>query len=152
MKRGTQKRISTPGQQKSWHIFGAYNWRTDQLVYMMAAEKNSESFCDFIDHLMHAASGERPIVLVLDNASYHHSAESEAMLAYFEDRSLTLWLPPYCSMLNPIERYWRHLKEQACSNCLFTSFDELLDSVINVLAIQNDLSHPDRFLFSKSFA
>ena len=152
MKRGTQKRIPTPGQQKSWHIFAAYNWRTDQLVYMMAEYKNTASFCDFIDHLMTTASGERPIVIVLDNASYHHSAESEAMLAYFEDRSMTFWLPPYCSMLNPIERFWRHLKEKACSNCLFKSIDELLDSVINVLTLQNDLAHSDRFFYSKTFA
>ena len=119
---------------------------------MFAAKKNTISFCDFIEKLMNSTSGERPIVIVLDNASYHHSAESEAMLAYFEDRSMTFWLPPYCSMLNPIERYWRHLKERACSNCLFKSVEELLDSVRKVLAIQNDSTHSDRFLYSKTFA
>ena len=117
---------------------------------MTTEHKNTAAFCDFIDQLMRSASGERPIVLVLDNASYHHSAESRAMLAYFEDRSLTFWLPPYCSMLNPIERFWRHLKERACSNCLFKRIEELLDSVDKVLAIQNDLSHSDRFFYSKT--
>lgn len=119
---------------------------------MNAKKKNTASFCDFIDHLMSATSGELPIVIVLDNASYHHSAESEAMLAYFEDRSMVFWLPPYCSMLNPIERYWRHLKEKACSNCLFKTVEELLHSVDKVLAIQNDLNHSDRFVYSKTFA
>lgn len=152
MKRGTQKRIPTPGQQKRWHIFGAYNWRTDELFTMYAEKHNTASFCEFIDKLMNSRSGDLPIVIVLDNASYHHSAESEAMLAYFEDRSLTFWLPPYCSMLNPIERYWRHLKEKACSNCLFKTIEELLDSVDKVLAIQNELNHSDRFLYSKTFA
>lgn len=150
MKRGRQKRISTPGQQKRWHIFGAYNWRTDEVFTLFAEHKNTASFCDFIDQLMNSTSGERPIVIVLDNASYHHSAESEAILAYFEDRSMTFWLPPYCSLLNPIERFWRHLKEKACSNCLFKTIDALLDSVNKVLAIQNDLSHSDRFLYSKT--
>ena len=152
MKRGSQRRISTPGTQKRWHIFGAYNWRTDQIVTMYAEKKNSDSFCDFIDHLMNSTSGERPIVIVLDNASYHHSAESEAILAYFEDRSMTFWLPPYCSMLNPIERFWRHLKERACSNFLYKTIAELLTSIDKVLTIQNDLSHSDRFLYSKTFA
>lgn len=118
---------------------------------MFAEKKHSEAFCDFIEQLMLSNCGQRPIVIVLDNASYHTSAASKAMLAYFEDRSLTYWLPPYCSMLNPIERYWRHLKEKACSNCLFTTVDELLSSVVKVLALQNDLSSSDRFAYSKTF-
>lgn len=151
MKRGTQKKISTPGQQKRWHIFGAYNWRTDKLFTMFAGKNNTASFCEFIDKLMNSTSGERPIVIVLDNASYHHSKESKAMLAYFEDRSMTFWLPPYCSMLNPIERYWRHLKEKACSNFLFKTVEDLIESVEKILAIQNDLTHSDRFLYSKTY-
>ena len=31
MKRGCQKRVPTPGKQKWRHIFGAYNWATDEL-------------------------------------------------------------------------------------------------------------------------
>ena len=118
---------------------------------MQADQKNTPAFCDFIEHLMTFHSGERPVVIVLDNASYHHCAASAAMLAYFEDRSMTFWLPPYCSTLNPIERFWRFLKEQACSNHLFKSLDELLDSVVHVLNHQNDLTHSDRFLYSKTY-
>ena len=151
MKRGEQKEIGTPGKQRWVHLFGAYNWRTDEVITMVAKKKNSASFCDFIEHLMRVSQGEQPMVIVLDNASYHHSVASEAMLAYFEDRSLTFWLPPYCSNLNPIERFWRFLKERACSNHLFRTIDELLDSVDKVLSIQNDCNHSDRFLFSKTF-
>lgn len=93
----------------------------------------------------------KPIVLVMDNASFHKSQLSQAMLAYFEDRSMTVWLPPYCSDLNPIERFWRYLKEQACANRLFESIAQILDSVDKVLAVQNDLHHSDRFLFCKTF-
>ena len=151
MKRGQQKRIQTPGTQKWVHLFGAYNWRTDEVITMKAVQKNTPAFCDFIEHLMTSHSGERPVVIVLDNASYHHCAASAAMLAYFEDRSMTFWLPPYCSTLNPIERFWRFLKERACSNHLFKSLDELLGSVVHVLNHQNDLTHSDRFLYLKIY-
>jgi len=151
MKRGTQRKIQTPGQQKRWHIFGAYNWRTDELIYLNAKHKNTNSFCEFIEMLMNSVSGERPVVIVLDNASYHHSRDSKAMLAYFEDRSMVYWLPPYCSTLNPIERYWRHLKEWACSNCLFKVIDDVIQSIESVLTIQNDLDDPNRFVYSKTF-
>jgi transposase len=56
----------------------------------------------------------------------------------------------YCSELNVIERFWRHLKQSACANRLFETIQELLDSVDKALPIQNDLLHYDRFLFSKT--
>ena len=150
MKRGQQRRVRTPGQQRWHHLFGAYNWRTDEVIYMTAANKNTASFCQFIDQLMNTIEGERPVVLVLDNASYHHSRASEAMLACFEDRSITYWLPPYCSDLNPIERFWKHLKEKACSNRLFKQIKDVVDSVTQVLEIQNDRLNESRFVYSKT--
>ena len=118
---------------------------------MPAAKKNSASFCLFIQLLMAAAPADRPVVIVLDNASYHHSHVSHAHLAFYESSATVFWLPPYCSDLNPIERFWRHLKEKACANRLFKTIDEMIDSVDKVLTIQNDLSHSDRFLFTKTF-
>lgn len=150
MKRGCQKRIPAPGPAQWHHLIGAYQWRTDQLVWLACAKKNSLAFTTFIEHLMAQTDTDKPIVLVMDNASYHKSQLSQAMLAYFEARSMTVWLPAYCSELNPIERFWRHLKDKACANRLFKSIDELLDSIDKVLTIQNDLHHPDRFHFCKT--
>ena len=151
MKRGNQKRIAAPGPARWHHLFGAYNWRTDEVITMPAEKKNTESFCLFIQYLMALASSDLPVVIVLDNASYHHSYVSEALLAFYEDQAIVFWLPPYCSDLNPIERFWKHLKEKACANRLFKTIAEMIDSVDKVLAIQNDLTHSDRFLFSKTF-
>lgn len=151
MKRGRQKRIPAPGPPQWHHLFGAYNWRTDQVITLPAEKKNSESFSLFIQLLMASAPSDRPLVIVLDNASYHHSSVSEALLAFFEDRATIFWLPPYCSDLNPIERFWRHLKEKACANHLFKMITDMIDSVDKVLTIQNDLSHSERFLFTKTF-
>ena len=94
-------------------------------------------------------SDERPIVMVLDNASYHHSAIANAGYAVFEEQLLPLFLPPYCSDLNPIERFWRHLKDSACANKLFPSMDTLVDSVLTNLNHQNDQQNPSRFSICK---
>lgn len=70
------------------------------------------------------------------------------MLAFFEDDGLLpCWLPPYCSELNPIERFWAHLKAFACANKLFASVAALVDSARFCLRIQNDRVSPHRFLF-----
>lgn len=151
MKRGQQKRIPAPGPARWHHLFGAYNWRTDEVITMPAKNKNTESFCHFIQLLMASAPQDRPVVIVLDNASYHHSYVSEALLAFYENQATVFWLPPYCSDLNPIERFWKHLKEKACANRLFKTIVEMIDSVDKVLTVQNDLSHSERFLFTKTF-
>lgn len=151
MKRGHQKRIPTPGQNKWQHVFGALNWRTNELIFQISEKKNSITFCEFLEHLVTEVETNRPIIYVLDNASYHHSKMSEAMIAYFEDIAVPMWLPVYCSDLNPIERYWQHLKAKACANRLFEKVQEVVDSVVNVLESQNDLASKDRLVFQKTF-
>jgi transposase len=70
------------------------------------------------------------------------------MLAFCEDDGLiACWLPPYCSDLNPIERFWEHLKAFACANKLFAFISELVASARRCLCNQNDFASPDRFLF-----
>ena len=149
MKKGTQKRIDTPGKQQWHHLFGAYNFLTDEVIAMPSPKKNSDAFVAFLDTLVQQVSDDRPVVLVLDNASYHHSATARAGFAVFEEQLMPLFLPAYCSLLNPIERYWRHLKDSACANRLFPSMDALVESVLVNLNHQNDRTSDNRFSISK---
>lgn len=145
MKRGQQKGIPTPGVQQRTYLFGAYDWHADQLAWLLSKEQNSQAFGNFLQHLMLTCYPTERIILVLDNASHHRSAFSQANLSLFEDRLLVVWLPPYCSTeLNPIERFWKHLKERVCINKLFASMHDLTDSVVNELLRQN-LFKPFRF-------
>ena len=152
MKRGRQKRIATPGQQQWCHLFGAYNWVTDEVIYQVADKRNSETFIAFLEHLVQQHSGERPLVLVLDNGSIHHSLASQAAFAVLEERLLPLFLPRYCSQLNPIERFWKYLKASACANKLFADMDALVASVVKILHQQNDFNCPSRFMLLKYFS
>lgn len=146
MKRGCQKRISTPGQQQWRHIFGAYNWATDEVVYQVVEKRNSDNFIAFLDHLVQQHSGERPLVIILDNGSIHHSHASRAAFALLENELLPLFLAKYCSQLNPIERFWKHLKSLACADKLFPDMEALVASVECNLAHQNDLHSDSRII------
>jgi transposase len=149
MKKGTQKHIDTPGQQQWHHLFGAYNFLTDEVITMPSPRKNSDAFVAFLDTLVQQTPDERPLVLVLDNASYHHSEVATAGLAALENRLVPFFLPPYCSNLNPIERFWGHLKGLACANTLFPTMFALIVSVVINLAHQNDPTNPERFSICK---
>lgn len=125
---------------------------TDEVVYQVAEKRNSEAFIAFLDHLVQQHSDERPLVLVLDNGSIHHSFASQAAFAVLEDRLLPLFLPRYCSQLNPIERFWKYLKASACANKLFADMSTLVASVEKVLLQQNDTRSASRFMLLKNFS
>ena len=129
IKQGEKKRISTPGQQRSHHLFAVYNWRRDTVTWQAAERKNSEHFIAFLEHRLVHTDPTGLFVLVLGNAPYHKNAASLAALSLFEHSVWVFWLPPYCSMLNLIERFWRFLKDRVCVNRLFPNMADLLASV-----------------------
>jgi transposase len=150
VRRGEQKRIDTPGKTQWHHLFGAYNFTSDEVYTLSCEQKNSDSFIAFLDSLARRLPTDKPLLLILDNASIHHSAATQAAFALLEKRILPLFLPAYCSTLNPIERFWRHLKDSSCANTLFPSTAALVASVNATLSAQNDPSNPYRFTICKN--
>ena len=76
-------------------------------VALKVGRANRWNFIKFLE-MLREANGFKPIVLVLDNASFHWAAE-----ARFVARELNIelcYLPPYSPDLNPIEVLWRDLK------------------------------------------
>lgn len=66
-------------------------------------------------------------------------------LSLFEHQVQVVFLSTYRSFLNPVERFWRHLKDIICVNKLYPDLDVLTLAVEEQLQRQNDLSRPDRF-------
>jgi transposase len=68
-------------------------------------------------------------VLILDNASFHRSTESQKLVETAGCK--ILFLPPYSPDLNPIEKHWANMKAKVRE--LLTkvqTFSEALDSAI----------------------
>lgn len=152
MKRGQQKTIPAfSGKREYLHVIGAYNWRTDNITYLQVERKNTEGFVAFLEELLVKTYPNHAIILVLDNASYHYSAAVRAILSLVAHRVRVLWLPQYCPELNAIERFWRHLKQSAWANKLFTTIAALRENVHRILLQQNEPSFSERFTFHKDF-
>ena len=151
MKVGEQKRIPATqmGSKKKWHLFGGYNWRRDTITWTTAAVKNTTTFIEFLEELLIRQYPTGSVVLVMDNVAYHKSAPALAALSLFEHRVRVIWLPPYCSDLNPIERFWRFLKDLACANHLEETMEAVVTMAEKVLSNQNDLAYDYRFHVSK---
>jgi transposase len=150
MKRGQRKLIPAPGTPQHLHVFGAYNWRSARVTYTTAQHKNSDTFIAFIEHLLEEYPRQH-LILVMDNASYHHSKTVRAALSLLEDRLLVIWLPKYSPFLNPIERFWLHFKQLAVANRLHRSLEALDQTVSQVMADQNTFNHPNRLRLLDKF-
>lgn len=130
MKQGQQKRMPMfTGTRKSQVIAGVLNWRTQQVHCRELTWLNSEALIDYFEWLFNEIYPSQTIVMVMDNASFHHSYALQAALSLYEDRVIVLWVPPYSPDLNPIERFWKHLKANACANYLYSSIEQLVDNV-----------------------
>jgi len=152
MKIGQQKRVpaTRPGKKQKRHVFGGYDWVTDTITWTIAETKNSSQFIGFLEHLLVTSYPTGRVVLVMDNAAYHKSAPSLAALSLFEHRVLVIWLPTYCSELNPIERFWRHLKDKACANKLQDRIDGVVKTAENTLWEQNSIEAHSRYHVSRN--
>jgi hypothetical protein len=152
MHRGQQKRIRAFSvANQSYHLIGAYHWRTDQVFSQTVECKNSQTFIQFLEYLLVECFPTQKIVLVMDNASYHRSKTVRAALSLFEPRVRVFWLPKYCPELNAIERFWRHLKDLACANKLDLSLENLAARVDTIMGYQNSLNHVLKMSFLKNF-
>jgi transposase len=148
VKRGQRQRIPAPGAPKFVHVFGAYNWQTGSVLHQTHHHKNSDSFIEFLEYVMQTVPAQQKVILVMDNASYHRSYATLAALSLFEERLRVVWLPKYCPFLNPIERFWLHLKTLAAANHLHHDLDDLTHAIDQTIQLQNQPDSAERLKFA----
>ena len=150
MKIGQQKRLPKfSGKYQSQVMAGVLNWRTEQVHCLELDGGNSEAIIGFFEWLFTEVYPDEKLVIVMDNASWHHSYDTQAALSLFENRVLIIWLPPYSPDLNPIERFWKHLKANACANYLYETIEQLLGNVRRVIEAHNQFDVDFHLSFSK---
>lgn len=134
--RGQRAEVPAAGTNKKLCLYGALDYRTGQVHYLVHPRKNAAQFNDFLGQLLDAKR-ERLVVLVLDNASYHLTRATLDILAEHADHILVLWLPKYSPELNAIEGLWGYLKKSALNNYFFGDLDSLEKAVVDMFEALN---------------
>ena len=117
--------------RKSVGYLGAVRLRDGKLAYRREDHKfNAETFLAFLKQLKQSAcrSGRRVVVL-LDNARYHHGKLHKDWRALHYEQFQLHYLPPYSPELNPIERVWKLTRRKCLHNVHFEELSELTDAV-----------------------
>jgi transposase len=115
--------------RKSVALFGAVNLRHGQLVTRQQPRFDALTFRQFLGQLLpHGARGRR-MILILDNARYHHARLLRPLLGSRRARVRLAFLPPYSPDLNPIERVWKLTRKLATHNEYFPKLEKLTAAV-----------------------
>lgn len=91
---------------------------------------NAENCWQFLRNLRRAArrTGQR-VVVIADNAAFHHARLHKAWRAKHESDFQLLYLPPYSPDLNPIERVWKLTRRLCTHNRYFAHLDDVKNVV-----------------------
>ncbi len=133
-RRGQQRRIPTPGQNRKRYGFGAVNFMTGKISRLIGEHKNSDHFCALVEQVVQdycpGETGQGPkVVLVVDNYIIHRSQKTKRVLERYADRLMLVALPTYSPKLNLIELLWKYLRRKVTHNHLFDSVGTLIEAV-----------------------
>jgi len=113
-------------QFESFYLFGAVEPTTGDHFILELPHLNTANFQIFVDHFSQQDT-ESFHLLVLDNAAFHKTQNLN-----LPDNVGRLFLPAYAPELNPIERFWRDLKDWL-SKHQPKSLDELSGLIVSRL-------------------
>jgi transposase len=105
--------------RKSVALFGAVNLQGGQLLSHFSDVFEAETFLAFLKSLLRRRARGKTLVVISDNATYHHARLLEPWLAQHRHEFKLMFLPPYSPNLNPIERVWKLLRQLCTHNEYF---------------------------------
>ena len=90
---------------------------------------NALTCWDFFRKLKRHRRPGRKMVVIIDNARYHHAKLHKPWRRKVASHFRLHFLPPYSPELNPIERVWKLTRRRCLHNRYFAVLDEVITAV-----------------------
>jgi transposase len=126
--KGKQKNFSVYGNPFSVSLFGSVDIKTGEFLCMEAEKCNAQTFQQFLTYVLDKNKGKH-VIMIVDNAKYHHAKMLNDFLNQNESRLTLLFLPPYAPNLNVVERVWKFLKETVLANQSYKKRENLIEAI-----------------------
>jgi len=108
-------------------IIGAVQYGTSKVFYKIVPQFDAEGFRQYIHQVMaiFAPTGKE-VVMVVDRSGIHRAHTLASTLAHWQGRFRLQFLPVRCGHhLNPIEGFWRVLKDKIGAGRCFPDLQQL---------------------------
>lgn len=123
----------TPQSSPRMNVFGIFSGSNHLHAWSVTGSVDAATVIACIDEF--ADTIRKKTVLVLDNATIHHSATFNARLGEWLKRGLRIFhLPAYSPHLNPIETLWRKIRYDWLKPADYSSRDALKLALDNILS------------------
>lgn len=142
-KRGHQRVIETPRKNQKRYGAGLIHWVSGKLDWATSDHKDNALFRAVLSQLVEPTPEPqaRKIYVVIDNYRIHFAKPVLAFLQVHQDRIALVCLPTYSPKLNPVERFWKHLRRKVTHKTFFQTVEQLLEAVTSFF--QELASRPD---------
>jgi transposase len=117
--------------RKSVGYFGAVRLRDGKFLFQREATCfDAMTTWNFLRQLRQCSCrAGRRVLVIIDNAKYHHAKLHAAWRAEQEPEFLMSYLPPYSPDLNPIERVWKLTRRLCLHNRYFPALAGVIEAV-----------------------
>jgi transposase len=116
---------------RSVGYWGAVRLHDGKLIYRREEGMFNKETCTEFLHQFHREStrGPRRVVVISDNAGYHHSRLHKDWRADVAERFELSFLPAASPQLNPIERVWKLTRRACLHNRYFPKLEDVTTAV-----------------------
>jgi len=125
--------VSSTGARFGLNLVSAVSAQGQFRFMTVKGTVGAAKFIDFLKRLIHNA--ERMIFLIVDGHPAHKAKMVTRFVESVKDRLQIFFLPPYSPELNPDERVWNDLKNNAVGRKFINSPKELNKAVISHLRL-----------------
>lgn len=123
--------VSSTGARFGLNLISAVSAQGEFRFMTIKGQVGAVQFIDFIKRLLHGT--QRTVFLIVDGHPAHKAKMVARFIETVKERFQLFLLPPYSPELNPDERVWNDLKNNAIGKQAITSPQQLQSAVISHL-------------------
>ena len=122
--------VENSGGRFTFNLIGAVSPRGDMRFSFIAERMDSNRFIAFLKKLRKDAG--KPILVVVDNARYHHSKETQRFIKAQQGEITLAFLLAYTPEFNPDEQVWNNTKARLGKRSI-RSKDDMKRNLLSIL-------------------
>ena len=108
-------------------VIGAVQYGTSKVFYKIVPHFDTETLRQYLHQVMHIfGKTDKDVVMVVDRSGIHRAKKLASTLAHYDGQLQFHLLPAHCGHhLNPIEGFWRVMKDTIGAGRCFRTLHQL---------------------------
>jgi len=137
---GATPEVAVTGKHAGFNMLSTVTKKGDLNFSISKGKINSDRFIEFLKQLINVRT--KPFILILDNASFHHSKKVRDFVRSHRNKIRVYFLPRYSPEMNPDEQVWNQVKSKKLGRQSITNKEDLkrrLNSVLRSLQYRTEV-------------